>query len=195
MPTGLDEFAAADQMSSKVDIVFFGDSLTYYGDFASVFPNKVVCNLGLRGDTIQGLIERVKQVQILEPKLFFLMAGINDIGVLSERKFEEVYKQLLWQISEYCPNVELVVQSLLPVNAVDFGRISCNNEQIIQTNKIIQKISCQNGYEFIDLFYLYVNSGQLNREMTCDGIHLKPNAYQTWYDTVASVWFLKDVAL
>jgi len=29
------------QMNAKADIVFFGDSLTYYGNFASVFPNKV----------------------------------------------------------------------------------------------------------------------------------------------------------
>ena len=45
------------QMNVKADIVFFGDSLTYYGDFASIFPAKVVCNLGLRGDTIQGMID------------------------------------------------------------------------------------------------------------------------------------------
>ena len=40
------------QLSAKADIVFFGDSLIYHGDFASVFPDKVVCNLGLRGDTL-----------------------------------------------------------------------------------------------------------------------------------------------
>ena len=40
------------QMNAKADIAFFGDSLTYYGDFALVILDKVVCNLGLRGNTI-----------------------------------------------------------------------------------------------------------------------------------------------
>ena len=47
------------QMNAKADIVFFGDSLIYYGDFTSVFPDKVVCNLGLRGDSLQGMIDKV----------------------------------------------------------------------------------------------------------------------------------------
>lgn len=175
------------QMNAKADIVFFGDSLTYYGDFASVFPDKVVCNLGLRGDTIQGMINRVEQVKMLEPKQVFLMAGINDVGFVSERKFEEVYKHLLDQISERCPYIELVVQSLLPVNSIYFGQLSCTNEQIVQANKTIQKITCQNGNEFINLYDLYVKNSQLNREMTTDGIHLKPDTYQLWYDSLACI--------
>lgn len=76
-------------MNAKADIVFFGDSLTYYGDFSSVFSDKVVCNLGLRGDTIQGMIDRVEQVALLEPKVVFLMGGINDVGLLSSNDFEK----------------------------------------------------------------------------------------------------------
>ena len=60
------------QMNSKADIVFFGDSLTYYGDFSSVYPDKVVCNLGLRGDTIRGMISRIEQVRVLLQRKYFL---------------------------------------------------------------------------------------------------------------------------
>ena len=56
------------QLNEKANIVFFGVSLMYYGDFASVFPGRVVCNLGLRGDTILGMINRVEQVKLLMPK-------------------------------------------------------------------------------------------------------------------------------
>lgn len=56
------------QMNARADIVFLGHSIIYYGDFASVFPDKVVRNFGLRGDTIQGLIDRVELVKILAPK-------------------------------------------------------------------------------------------------------------------------------
>lgn len=40
------------QLKIKADVVFLGDSMTYYGDFALVILDKVVCNLGLRGNTI-----------------------------------------------------------------------------------------------------------------------------------------------
>ena len=38
-------------------------------------PSKVVCNLGLRGDTVQRMIQRVEQVSMMEPESVFLMAG------------------------------------------------------------------------------------------------------------------------
>ena len=70
------------QMNAKADIVFFGDSLTYYCVFSSVFPDKVVCNLGLRSDTIQGMIDRVEQVKMFEPNIVYMMGGINDVASL-----------------------------------------------------------------------------------------------------------------
>lgn len=104
------------QMKAKADIVFFGDSLTYYGHFASVFPNKVVRNLGFRGDTVRGMIERVEQVQMLEPKQVFLMAGINDIGKCSLDIFGKQYEKLIDTILVKVPYAELAVHIILSVN-------------------------------------------------------------------------------
>ena len=53
------------QLKEKVNIAFFGDLLKYYGDFASVFPDKIICNLVLRGDTLDGMARRVEQVHII----------------------------------------------------------------------------------------------------------------------------------
>ncbi len=91
------------QMNVKVDIVFFGDSLTYYGDFASVFHDKVVCNLGLRGDTIQGMIDRAEQVKILKPKVTFIIAGINDVGNKPADEIELLFLVWLTFFSINCP--------------------------------------------------------------------------------------------
>lgn len=139
------------QMNARADIVFFGDSLTYYGDFASVFPDKVVCNLGLCGDTIQGMIDRVEQVKMLEPKQVFLMAGINDVAKCSLEYFKEHYNQLVSALLEQIPDVELIIQSLLPVNNRDFS-ISCNNEQIFKCNESVVNIASKYNCHFIDLF-------------------------------------------
>lgn len=171
------------QMRAKADIVFFGDSLIYYGDFASVFPDKVVFNLGLRGDTIQGMIDRVNQVCLLEPDKLFLMAGINDVASYSETAFGELYDKLVSVILQKLPNSEIIIQSLLPVNDKDFT-ISCNNTQIEESNKIILSIASNYRLRYVDLFSQYVSDGILAKEYTLDGLHLCTERYKIWYDII-----------
>lgn len=168
------------QMNAKADIVFFGDSLTYYGDFASVFPDKIVCNLGLRGDTIQNMIDRVEQVRILEPRRMFLMAGINDVSSCSLEHFEEQYEVLIIKLLNIYPKTEVIIQSLLPVNNKDY-QISCTNEQIVGCNKLISSLASEYKLPYLDLFSLYVNNDIMPSNMTIDGLHLQKEAYNKWY--------------
>lgn len=168
------------QLNAKADIVFFGDSLTYYGDFSSVFPDKEVCNLGLRGDTIQGMIDRVVQVKLLEPKVIYLMAGVNDIASCDLRIFNERYDGLVHAIIEMIGS-NLIIQNLLPVNNRLFN-ISCNNDQIIAANNIIASISNKNRVGYLDIYSLYVCNGELPQGITRDGLHLRSDAYQRWYE-------------
>lgn len=169
------------QMNAKADIVFFGDSLTYYGDFASIFPDKVVCNLGLRGDTIQGMINRIEQVRILHPDKVYIMAGINDVANSSLEEFSMQYKKLIELLKKNLPESLIIVQGLLPVNDVDF-KVSCNNMQVSRSNEVIELLCSEYGLQFKNLYNQYVNNGILPKVMTVDGIHLSPFAYNMWYD-------------
>lgn len=164
------------QMNAKADIVFLGDSLTYYADFSSVIPDKTVCNLGLRGDSIQGMINRTELVRLLKPKQVFLMAGINDVVRLSTEEFGTLYYQLVQEIT----GMFLCIQSILPVNAQDF-EVSCNNDRIKACNTVIERIAKDCGLDYVDLFSLYEERGQLPSVMTIDGIHLTDAAYNKWY--------------
>jgi lysophospholipase L1-like esterase len=172
------------QMNAKADIAFFGDSLTYYGDFSSVFPGKVVCNLGLRGDTIQGMIDRVKQVKILEPKIIYLMIGINDVSTCRLEKFKENYESLIQQLLYHLPRTTIYIQSMLPVNHVGF-KLSCKNDQIVKYNKVIEQISIENNLKYIDLYSVYVKDGILPEVSTYDGLHLNNESYKAWYSLLA----------
>lgn len=168
------------QMNSTADIVFFGDSLIYYGDFASVFPDKVVCNLGLRGDTLHGLRNRVEQVTLLNSQRVYLMAGINDVASQSTDEFRENYESLLLALVEQNPTTELSVFNMLPVNNVDFT-ISSNNEQIARYNEEIASLCIKHGLRYNDVFDAYERNGILPKEMTTDGIHLTIEGYNKWY--------------
>jgi lysophospholipase L1-like esterase len=152
-----------------------------------VFPDKAVCNLGLRGDTIQGMIDRVGQVRMLEPKQVFLMAGINDVSNVTAEEFEVLYNRLIEAIIQGLPKALLVVQSILPVNSKAFCSLNCNNEQINLANQIIQELAIHNCIKYLDLYELFIQKGFLIEEMTVDGIHLKANSYKIWYDSVVSL--------
>lgn len=174
------------QMNAKADIVFFGDSLTYYGDFESVFPDKVVCNLGLRGVTIQGMIDRVEQVRMLEPKQVFLMAGINDVNHVTADEFEMLYIRLIDAIIQGLPNVTLVVQSILPVNTLNFS-ITCDNVQIRACNSKIQMIAEARNLNYQNIHSLYEENGQLPLVLSRDGLHLIDKAYARWYKVIEQI--------
>lgn len=169
------------QLNAKADIVFFGDSRTYYGEFASVFPEKVVCNLGLRGDTIQGMIDRVEQVRTLQPKQVFLMAGINDVAQVSADEFETLYNCLLDGITTALPDATIIIQNMLPVNNKYFS-VNCDNAQIDTFNGMIKKIAEERKMDYLDVYSLYEDNGQLSASLTRDGLHLITVAYARWYD-------------
>lgn len=173
------------QMNVKADIVFLGDSLTYYGDFSTVFPDKVVCNLGLRGDTIDGIINRVGQVLIMQPEEIYLMAGINDVANSSVMEFETKYSTLISRLIQTLPHTKITVQSLLPVNNEHFS-ISCNNNQIENCNAIIKKIAKNYNIHYLDIYSHYIEKSQLPVRFTNDGIHLTPEAYHIWYGLIRS---------
>ena len=171
------------QLNVKADIVFFGDSLTYYGDFASVFPDNTVCNLGLRGDTIEGMISRVEQIKILGPDKIYLMAGINDVATSELSRFKDLFEKLIASIRRIAPNSNLFIQSILPVNDIDFT-ISSHNSHIVVCNSIIKELASENNLQYLDLFPLYDNHGLLDASMTTDGLHLKKEAYHLWYSVL-----------
>lgn len=179
------------QMKIKADIVFFGDSLTYYGDFSTEYHNKIVCNLGLRGDDIQGMIDRVELLKILEPKVVFLMAGINDVATCTLDEFKKRYAELIEQVKNSLPEAELICQTMLPVNNEDYS-ISCNNCQIIACNTEIISLVKMYNLRFIDLYAVYERDGKLQKDMTVDGIHLKRRAYNKWFSELKKVKLWKD---
>ena len=174
------------QMNAKADIVFFGDSLTYYGDFSSAFPDKIVCNLGLRGDTIQGMTDRVEQVKMLDPEVVYLMAGINDIASCTPERFKKQFENLVATTQRVIPNADIIIQSLLPVNDKDFV-ISCTNNQVRACNIEIKKVADFYHLCFLDLFSIYENEKVLHKKETIDGIHLTQQAYNRWLKKICNI--------
>lgn len=169
-------------MSSK-RIVFIGDSLTEYFDWQRCFPEYDVMNLGISGETVEGLLVRIDHVisSIKNPDYIFIMTGINNIA---SEDFEilESYKKVVSKLSSEFKDTVIVVQSILPVNLhwID-------NTAIQAINRKLQGIANEfNNVEYLDIFSLFVDSEETpNSEyLLDDGVHLSYAGYDVWVKAV-----------
>src|SRR5690606_31790041 len=146
-------------------------------------PN--VINRGISGDNFYGVYHRLDEVLSSKPAKIFLMIGVNDIkrgtpilNILNN------YERIAEKVKKESPETELYFQSVLPVKenilASIYDRI--RNDKIIKLNEGIRVIAKKNGLEYIDLHNEVFSdeNGQLKRELTTDGLHLKPASYILW---------------
>lgn len=172
------------QLHTKADMVFFGDSITRRGDFASAFPDKVVCNLGLGSDTISGMTERIDMIVDVSPDKVFIMGGINSLRNNTIKQCISEYDSLLKKISVEI-TADVFVISVLPISQSKSESIGCSADTIVSFNKAINDLSEKYGYTYIDLYPLFVSTdGAINSELTTDGVHLTENAYKIWAESI-----------
>ena len=117
-------------------LVFFGDSITrrseikdaadprvkfslnYDDSYVDLFLQRLVIhypkldlktyNLGVGGDTVNGLMERFWELEALKPNWVVLCIGQNDAKTLSPAQFEEQLSYLLEQLADLgCQTVQL----------------------------------------------------------------------------------------
>lgn len=171
------------KMNIDCDIVFLGNSITAGSDFQTFFPNKQIVNLGYSGDFIPGMINRIEMVKAVKPEKIFVMAGTNDIGFISIDKYVERYDSLITGLQRSIPESKIYIQSVLPINH-EMASSYASNEKISQANKEIEKLAKAKNCVFINLYDLYVMDGEMNKELTRDGAHLKPEAYNIWAQAI-----------
>jgi len=169
------------------DVVFYGDSLTAGGAWGEWYPYWTCINLGVVGDTVDGLNSRIQQVEMLQPSKCFLMVGVNDLnyGMTVEMTLR-FYEKLLGDLSalEESTGVTTYVLSVLPVRE---GEIiyPTTNGQIRQLNEGIAALAAQYGMPYVDLHALFADeNGMLRQEYSYDGLHLTEAGYQVWLEAI-----------
>lgn len=167
------------KLDMQADIVFFGDSHTAYGDWQRAFPEIKSINLGYMGEDTKGMLRRVEVIQSVHPHKIFLMAGLNGLGEQSASEFESAYCALVDSIQSAVPDAVLYIENILPVNDDVYL-----NKKVINANRIIQKIAEERKLTYIDLYSLYAVNSELPTDVTNDGVHLKSEAYNLWYESV-----------
>lgn len=167
------------KLDYDADIVFFGDSITRASDFREYFPYFDIVNSGYSGDTLKGMLSRVAGVAAVEPEKVFVLGGINGLTDTNAADCIKTYAKLLDSLKEALPDAEIYVQSVLPVSH-EKEAVYCHNTAIADFNAKLVELAQEKGAVFVNLYPLYELNGEMNPELTVDGIHLTPEAYDLW---------------
>jgi lysophospholipase L1-like esterase len=162
-------------MTEKPKTVFVGDSLTEGGRWQEWFPELETVNLGIGGDTTEGLIERLDDVSAEDPDVVVLLIGTNDVA--NRRGIEQVVRgieTILVNIRSALPDTRILVQSVMP-------RGSEYAEFVKEINRHVWQFAATVRAHYLDLWpVMAVEGGELNPAFTEDRLHLNDEGYRAW---------------
>jgi lysophospholipase L1-like esterase len=159
-------------------LVFIGDSLTQWCDWERRFPEHAVTNLGISGETVEGLLARRESVRarLDRPDFIFLMTGINNLA--NERPdILAPYREIVRNLTTWYTHATVVVQSILPVGLTWIG-----NDAIKDVNRRIERIACTLDAHYLDIYSHFLDEeGNPKRGyLSEDGVHLANKGYDVW---------------
>ena len=171
-----------ETLDYEVDIAFLGDSLTDMYDVKKYYPNYVVSNRGIGGDTTYDLENRL-QVSLfdLKPKVATLLIGANNM----EKMFEN-YERIIVSIKENAPNTKLVILSLTAMGGKHWGQLK---ELAAYNNVKIKMLAEKYNLPYVDLYSSLINydTMEICEEYTTDGGHLTEKGYEVITNAITPV--------
>ena len=180
---------------SKKDIVFLGNSITFWAEWQALLENRHAKNRGIPGDTSYGVLERLDEVTGGRPAKVFLMIGINDLARNTPASVLLTNcGRIVSRIKAESPATEIYVQSMLPVNE-SFNKLPAHTSKhalIREVNSGLEKLAAVESVTYIDLYSHFTDAeAKLKREFTWDGVHLTAEGYAKWSEILKQGKFLK----
>ena len=171
-------------------VVFFGDSITDNCDLEKYYPGIYALNRGISGNTTEDLLKRMKvSVYDAHPSQVVLLIGINDM--MNEgyrpRAVAFRYREILWRLKKYCPDAQIICQSVYPgwdgdPSKADRGQvfpIAYLAEDIVELNGYIKKLCEKHGCAYVDVHScLKLEDDTMDHSCSFDGCHPNDEGYR-----------------
>ena len=156
-------------------LIFIGDSLIEFFDWAARFPSHEVHNLGRAGETAEEMFDRLQRVVRAHPGAdkVFIMSGINNIS-MEDYGIIGPYRESITYLKYAYPKATLYVHSLLPTLLPWIPA-----EEIVRMNGLLSDLAARHGAQYIDVHSLFVERGA-GRCLLDDGIHISEEGYAIW---------------
>ncbi|UCE79336.1 MAG: hypothetical protein JSV13_01505 [Nitrospiraceae bacterium] len=172
-------------MAKKKRLLFIGDSLIEFFDWEQRFPEHIVYNRGIAGETVGDLLSRLDRVMnsIEQPDRIFIMTGINNLA-MGDGGFVSLYQRVLERIRKIWPHTHVYIHSLLPVL---FPMIS--NDEIIEVNDKLKKIAKEEDVEYINIHATFLDGKErpIAAYLLEDGVHVSDEGYKAWSDVIEQI--------
>lgn len=216
------------QSSQPLKIVALGDSLIYgFGDpigggwverlrrlwMASDHPGHAVYNLGIRGDGVKQVAQRLEsefrnrgELRNRVPDLMILSVGVNDSARLNHLNgknftpydtFRQELDLLLNRASGLCP---VLFVGMVPVDETKMPFLDClyyNHSDQLRYKEATQVACRERNIPYLDVFSRWAAQGSTwcHERMLADGLHPNVLGYQTLLEEVMN-WqpFLEKVS-
>jgi len=165
-------------MMKQADIVMLGNSLTHGINWNELLGRTSISEQGIPSDISEGVINRLEYVYKLNPKMCFVMIGVNDIfSWISVDVIFANYKSIIEKLK--AKNIIPVIQSVLYAGKTQQSAENRNIE-IMKLNELLMQYAKENKIEFVNLNRKMSTSNFLKEELTYDGIHLTSEGFQIW---------------
>ncbi len=180
----LEEYAEENKLyeALEVDVAFIGDSLTAGYDVKSNYPEYLVTNRAIGGETTYGLKERLAvSVLDLKPKICVMLIGGNNPDTM----FED-YEDMLITFKEQMPDTKIVLVSHAPTSGQYWG---LRNKLFAYNNVKIQLLAQKYGCEYVDIYspMLDLETGEMNDKYTVDGAHFSEEGFGVYTEQLKPV--------
>ncbi|GAA4749506.1 GDSL-type esterase/lipase family protein [Flavisolibacter ginsenosidimutans] len=180
---------------SKKDIVFLGNSITFWGNWTELLNSKHIKNRGVPGDITFGVLDRLDEVIGGQPNKVFILIGINDVARnIPDSVILQNYRRMIAAIKTGSPRTKIFFQSILPTNSAAGKLTSHYNKanHIKAINAGLKSLAEEEGVGFIDLYSAFADAeGNLPLNLTFDGVHLTKAGYDIWVDLLRKGNYLK----
>ncbi|WP_017306268.1 GDSL-type esterase/lipase family protein [Spirulina subsalsa] len=172
---------ARGQGQNRLNIMV-GDSLTLWFPTTTLSSSGFWLNQGISGENTGQILQRLGVLDETRPSTIYIMAGVNDLRQgASDQTILRHTRQILRHLRTRHPQAEIMIQSILPTRLA-----AIPPERIDRLNQAIAQIAQSEGVSYLNLAPLFQDeTGQLQRELTTDGLHLSPQGYQVWQRILA----------
>jgi lysophospholipase L1-like esterase len=192
--------------TKSADIVMLGNSLTRGVDWNELLGREGVVNRGIPSDILSGYKKRLDYIFKLNPKVVFIMGGVNDIyNWTSVDEIFNTYKEVV--ASLMARKIKVVIQSViyagenwgeewLKINKPDVKPYDVNlgrNKEIDKLNTLLKNFALSNKILFLDINSRLKAGNFLKKDYHYDGIHLNARGYKIWSEEVEKA--LKELGL
>lgn len=164
------------------DVVVVGDSLTERGEWWELLE-RPVANRGVAGDTVEAVRARLDDVAALDPRVVFVLVGINDLlAGASPEALAARHAALLAELHGRLPRARIVAESLLPIRDELVARdAELTSATVRRANELCRRGAAAAGADWLDLHARLADpDGELDPRYSSDGLHLSGAGYRAW---------------